>query len=110
MGWVGAMSLSGMQQILGCTIVTPRTTSEALAINDRAQVTGFAKTATGAVRAFLWPTSGSLLDLGTLDGMNSRGTAINASGQITGSADTAAGTTHAFLLEPVALARGEPEQ
>jgi probable HAF family extracellular repeat protein len=41
----------------------------------------------------------TLLDLGTLGGLNSTPTAINAAGQIVGYADTEIGDTHAFLFD-----------
>jgi len=70
-------------------------------INASGQVTGFAlRPASGSADesgfAFLY-NGGSIQDLGTLGGLNSRGEAINDSGQVTGLAQTADGSSHAFL-------------
>lgn len=84
----------------------PYGTSDAYGINASGQVTGYSLTsvpdAVGGgshivTRAFLY-SSGSMLDLGTLGGANSRGLGINVAGQVTGWANTAGtGATRAFL-------------
>jgi probable HAF family extracellular repeat protein len=70
--------------------------SEAVDINDRAQVVGAATTVNEARHAFVWQ-NGSMQDLGTLGGRSSSATSINGRGQVVGSADTARGASHAFL-------------
>ena len=70
-------------------------------INASGQVTGFAeRPSTGSGDdsgyAFFY-SGGSIQDLGTLGGLNSRGEAINDSGQVTGTAQTADGSSHVFL-------------
>lgn len=83
------------------------TVSEASAINAVGQVTGYADTATGVDRAFLY-TSGSMVDIGAKvaaaagsGGLGlpwSYGFGINASGQVCGTAyDDAFVTERAFL-------------
>ena len=58
--------------------------SQAAAINPDAQVTGYARTATGARHAFRWE-QGKMADLGTLPGAaNSAGAAINVAGDVVG--------------------------
>jgi probable HAF family extracellular repeat protein len=80
--------------------------SEALGINARGQIVGWADTSAkdeyGILRhhAFLW-ANGHMRDLGTLGGPQSEAVAINGSGQVVGWADTDAkgGVYHAFLWE-----------
>jgi len=57
----------------------------ALAINERGQVTGGARTAAGLLRAFLWDEDSGMTDLGTLPGEpESMGRGINNRGQVVG--------------------------
>jgi probable HAF family extracellular repeat protein len=57
-------------------------------------------------RAFLWTpstpngTSGAMIDLGTLGGIDSRAGGINLSGRVVGTARTSSGAYHAFLWTP----------
>ena len=78
------------------------TYSDASAINDRGQVTGYANTAGGYSHAFRWTASGSMQDRGTLGGTDSSASAINDCGQVTGTANTADGDgdSHAFVWTP----------
>ena len=80
-------------------------------INDSGQVTGNFSTSLDGLteHAFLWTptvpngTSGTMQDLGALDGITSEGLAINAHGQITGFVSpgtiNAAGGDQAFLYD-----------
>jgi len=70
--------------------------TEAVAINDRGQVVGDRRKASGESRAFLWQ-HGKLVDLGTLGGKSSNATAISNRGQVVGYSTTATGSQHAFL-------------
>ena len=51
----------------------------------------------GAVHAFLWTTSGGMVDLGPLGGLPSGARAINDAAQVTGRGHTGAGQPHAFV-------------
>ncbi len=86
---------------------------DALGINDRNQVIGWAHTAEGDEHPFLWE-EGKLKDLGTLGGLNGRAYAINNVGEIVGASDNRDGFEHAFLLQRGHLAdlgavRGFPD-
>ena len=72
--------------------------SYASAINDRGQVVGEGKNASGAWHAFLWQ-NGTMTDLGTLGGKKSAATSINERGEIVGTSTTRSGQTHAFLWQ-----------
>jgi len=72
--------------------------------NDTGQVTGISYTTGDAeIHAFLWTpeapngNSGTMYDLGTLDGGLSYGYGINESGDVVGAAYTADNALHAFL-------------
>ncbi len=76
------------------------TSSEALAVNDAAEVAGRSTLASGARHAFLY-SGGVMVDLGTLGGTNSEATGINYIGstQVVGTSDVPGGGTHAFLYD-----------
>ncbi|MEV0827612.1 hypothetical protein [Nonomuraea rubra] len=69
---------------------------EALDINDRGQIVGWKKGATGASRAMLWD-DGRVTEIGTLGGRESRATAVDDDGRIAGYSDTAERETHGFV-------------
>jgi probable HAF family extracellular repeat protein len=70
--------------------------TEASAINDRGQIVGWSKVASGAEHAFLWQ-DGRMTDLGTL-GDYSTATAVNARGEVVGISTVSGSTqTHAVL-------------
>jgi probable HAF family extracellular repeat protein len=71
-------------------------------INNAGQVVGRSRTASGGYHPFLW--DGTMHDLGTLGGDDSRAMAINDAGQAVGSSMLASGESHATLwriLTPV---------
>jgi probable HAF family extracellular repeat protein len=71
--------------------------SEAYGINNRGQVVGLSRAASGEIHAFLWE-NGQMKDLGTLPGgQYSVAIDINNRGQVAGSGYTAFGETHALL-------------
>jgi probable HAF family extracellular repeat protein len=89
--------------------------SHGLDLNERGQVAGWSKTATGATHAFLW-RRGEMVDLGTLGGDASRPgvgegppgipmspqrptRVLNERGHVVGTSDTASGQQHAFLWQ-----------
>lgn len=75
------------------------TESQALGINARGQVTGFARTAPGKLRAFLWDASGSMLDVGDLGDDMAVGNAINLAGHIVGYSRVPSGDQRAFVYD-----------
>jgi len=60
--------------------------SQALAINDRAWVAGYAQTNGSSTHAFLWRQAQGMRDLGTLGSGNSYGFGLNQNGEVVGSA------------------------
>ena len=82
------------------------------AINERGQITGVTRTATGDMHAFLWQ-NGTMTDLGTLGGAWSIPTAISNRGQVVGYSLDQSGEQHAFLwqngkLIQLGSPKGEP--
>jgi probable HAF family extracellular repeat protein len=71
------------------------TTSHAMELNDRGQVTGTAAVANGDWRAFVWE-NGTMSNLGTLGGAYSLAYSINDRGVVVGYSSNAAGQTSAF--------------
>jgi probable HAF family extracellular repeat protein len=70
--------------------------SGANAVNNRGEVVGVSRTASGQLRAFVWTARSGMLELPTLGG-ESVAVAINERGDITGSSDNAAGVQRAAL-------------
>ncbi|MGN6379634.1 MAG: hypothetical protein ACTHNU_11835 [Gaiellales bacterium] len=71
--------------------------SSATDLNNRGDVVGWSRTASGAVHAFVY-RDGRMIDIGTLGGPNSRATAISNNRAVVGTASVAAGSPqHAFL-------------
>jgi len=70
-------------------------TSLANAINNRDDIVGESKLATGETHAFLY-SGGAMQDLGTLGGDYSSGADVNSTGQVAGISRTADGVLHAF--------------
>ncbi len=66
-------------------------------LNDKGQVTGFARDSAGVRHPYLYQ-NGVMKDLGSLGGNGGWGIAINASGVVTGSSYTAT-SEHAFLYQ-----------
>ena len=66
-------------------------------VNNQGQVVGYHSTNQGT-RAFLW-SNGTLQNLGTLGGGDSRAFAINETGQVVGQSTRADGPWHAFLWQ-----------
>ena len=81
----------------------PGTVSAGVAdVNRAGDVVGRSSTAVvgnpdSILRAFLWTSSGGMVDLGTLGSGYSDASRINDAGQVVGWADTATGDMHAFL-------------
>ncbi|MHC4714151.1 MAG: DUF3466 family protein [Planctomycetota bacterium] len=76
------------------------TESWAYGINDAGQVVGWARTAAGERRAFLWTPEEGMADLGTLGGSQSLAYAISDAGQVVGETCAAAAENDAVLLTP----------
>jgi probable HAF family extracellular repeat protein len=74
-----------------------RNYTSAADLNDKGQVTGFARDSAGVNHPYLYQ-NGVMKDLGSLGGRGGTGNAINASGVVTGSSDTAT-SEHAFLYK-----------
>lgn len=119
-GWSLASGLNNKDQVVGNSQVNPTTAhavlwssktgmldlgtlggpqSEAMAINDKGQVTGRADSANN-VEAFIWTKAGGMRGIGTLAGGFSIGTHINAVGQIAGVSLNAAGESTPFFWSP----------
>lgn len=67
-------------------------------MNDKGQVTGFARDSAGVDHPYLYQ-NGVMKDLGSLGGQGGWGFAINASGAVTGYSLPAAGADRAFLYK-----------
>ena len=74
-----------------------RSYTEPADLNDKGQVTGFARDSAGVRHPYLYQ-NGVMKDLGSLGGQVGWGRAINASGVVTGSSRTAT-SEHAFLYQ-----------
>lgn len=70
--------------------------SNALVINDKGEIAGYALTSSGKVHAVTWQ-NGRISELPGLGGSNEDVVAMNASGQIAGYATTASGSQEAVL-------------
>jgi probable HAF family extracellular repeat protein len=68
-------------------------------VNNKVQVVGYYRDATGGKRGFLWQ-KGYMYDLGDLGGAESDAWGINEKGQVAGYADTADDKNHAYLWTP----------
>ncbi|MFQ5679746.1 MAG: hypothetical protein ACE5HP_09860, partial [Gemmatimonadota bacterium] len=55
-----------------------------LALNERGDIVGWSRTASGAVHAFLWTERDGMRDLGTGDGLGSVAVAVGEDGSIVG--------------------------
>ena len=105
--WDGGATppLVKLKDLSALTATPASTNSRAFDINDSGTAVGFSGTAAGTEHAVSWQTTGTIKDLGTLDGTgNSQATAINASGLIAGfSSLTGNKATHAVLWNGTAL-------
>jgi probable HAF family extracellular repeat protein len=80
-----------------------RTSTEAYAINNTGQVTGYSTTADGSIHAFRY-TAGTMADLGTFPPYYTYGISINAGGDVAGNIETyVGGQVGAFLYSGGAL-------
>jgi probable HAF family extracellular repeat protein len=80
-----------------------RTNTEAYAINNAGQVTGYSTTASGAIHAFRY-SAGAMADLGTFDPYYTYGVAINSAGDVAGNIETyVGGQVGVFLYSSGAL-------
>ena len=75
-----------------------RSYTEPADLNDKGQVTGFARDSAGVRHPYLYQ-NGVMKDLGSLGGNGGGGYAINASGAVTGYSLPAAGADRAFLYK-----------
>jgi probable HAF family extracellular repeat protein len=75
-----------------------RSYTEPADLNDKGQVTGFARDSAGVNHPYLYQ-NGVMKDLGSLGGQGGWGFAINASGAVTGYSLPAAGADRAFLYK-----------
>lgn len=75
------------------------TYSDARAVNNRGEVTGYADTANGEQHAFLWTAASGMTDLGTLGGSHSYGTLIGDSGLAGDSLLAGDQSSHAFFVK-----------
>ncbi len=66
-------------------------------INSAGDVVGFARTAQLAQRAVLWPSTGGIIELGTLGGADSTAYGINTQGHVVGGADFLGTDTNPFI-------------
>jgi probable HAF family extracellular repeat protein len=71
--------------------------SDALAINELAQVVGSAQRSDGTTHAFFFDGS-TVKDLGTIGGPNSVATGVNDRGQIVGRSDSVIGNVKGFVI------------
>ncbi|MCX7084104.1 MAG: HYR domain-containing protein [Methylococcales bacterium] len=105
--WDGGATppLVKLKDLSALTATPASTNSRAFDINDSGTAVGFSATAAGTEHAVSWQATGTIKDLGTLDGTgNSQATAINASGLIAGfSSLTGNKATHAVLWNGTAL-------
>ena len=71
--------------------------SQALNINNRGFIVGWAEIGNGTEHAALWGPTTTAFDLGTLGGKSSYASGINVEGDVVGSAQTVWGVWHAVL-------------
>ncbi len=87
-GWIAGVNASGNPYLFQPTPLDLGTLGgsggTAYGINGAAQITGYARTASGANHAFVYDAPGGMRDLGALGGTASYGYGINAAGQVTG--------------------------
>jgi probable HAF family extracellular repeat protein len=90
-GWLAEMDRAvrwvpgeGIEDLGAIGDPAPRKFSQALAINDRGQITGSAVNDAGDRNAFLWNEGEGMRDLGRLNGNFSQGTLINEQGHVAG--------------------------
>ncbi|GAA3158815.1 hypothetical protein GCM10010466_56980 [Planomonospora alba] len=89
--------------VQGCPVTTDKweavdlgVVGAALDINDRGQIAGWRKGASGESQAILWD-KGKITEIGTLGGRESRAVALDEDGRVTGYSDTADRRTHGFV-------------
>jgi probable HAF family extracellular repeat protein len=96
-------SVAAAATLAGVTITdlgTLGTNSFANDVNAAGQVVGVSNLATGERRAFLWTSTGGMMNLGTLGGSESEATAINRAGVIVGGGWTSSGEWHGWRRPP----------